>query len=565
MKKIYYAIMLLVIFIAAGNHSSFAISIVVSDTIHSDSTWHLADADTVKVIGDLTVADGATLTIDPGIIVEFQGFLLFSIKGTLIATGTVQDSIRFTINPDSVAKGWQGLEFKLINQSTNDTSRLEYCIVEYSKRGGIYNLNSSKLIIDHCLIRYNLYTSGSDWGAGMYIANSNPVITNNTIAYNIQTSGKGGGIYFDGGTVNKFSNNLICNNQAYTGGAIFINYATVKSVNNIFVNNTASNIAGGVFVLQSSPTFINTTIANNQADRGGGISFSLNSNSVLQNVLITGNTATSNGDNVFFYTSPATQSFSYCNIEGDSAAFAYNGAWHYTGPYVNNIDTIPGFKNATAGAGYTFDALQADWGLIYTSPIINRGNPDTSGLSLPLTDFYGNTRIFLDTVDIGAAEYICNAFTVFLGNDTVLCADLSLAFDLGTTYDSIRWMNGTSNTTLIVDSNGTGPNTLEVYVTVYSGLCSATDTILVTFDPCTGILDQNNNDDTFFIYDPVTDQLTIAISKTSGNINIYNIEGRLMKSFSGKELISVSDFAPGIYLITYDANGVHHRQKLAVN
>jgi hypothetical protein len=563
MKKIYFAILLPVILLVTGYNSVYATSVVVSDTIHSDSVWQKPDVDTVKVIGDLAVADGVTLTIGPGVIIEFQGYFLFSIKGTLLASGTAQDSIKFTMNPDSLSIGWQGLEFKLIN-AVNDTSRLEYSVVEYSKHGGIYNLSSGKLIIDHCLIRNNSFSIGADWGAGLCIVNSNPVITNNTIAYNTQVSGKGGGIFFSGSNINRFSGNLICNNQAYTGGAINLNYSDITSVNNIFVNNTASNIAGGVFILQSTPTFINNTVANNKADRGGGIAFSLNSNAVLKNVLVDGNTAITSGNNVFFYAAPVSQSFTYCDIEGDSTSFAYNGGGHFTGVYTNNLSLDPEFINPTSGAGNSVDAINADWGLLQSSPVVNKGTPDTTGLMLPAFDFYGNIRIYDDTVDIGATEFSCGNFSVDLGEDSILCGDQSLTFDVGTAFDSLEWMSGSADPVLLCDSAGTGLGTLEVYVTVYSGTCSASDTVLVTFDVCVDITNHPPVSEHGFIYDQTNEVLVIEGGLTKGNWSIYSIDGRLMKASSEFSVISLADFSPGIYIVRCEIEGSVVIRKISV-
>jgi len=70
-------------------------STTVSGNITSDETW---SADTVLVEGEVTVDDGVTLTIDPGVYVEFQGHYKLNVQGRLLAIGTVLDSILFTIN-----------------------------------------------------------------------------------------------------------------------------------------------------------------------------------------------------------------------------------------------------------------------------------------------------------------------------------------------------------------------------------------------------------------------------------------------------------------------------------
>ena len=64
----------------------------------------------------------------------------------------------------------------------------------------------------------------------------------------------------------------------------------------------------------------------------------------------------------------------------------------------------PQFVNPTAGAGLDYDGLAADWTLLETSPCINAGTPDTTGLYIPDTDIAGNPRIFGGRIDMGAYE-----------------------------------------------------------------------------------------------------------------------------------------------------------------
>jgi hypothetical protein len=61
----------------------------VSGTIPSDTTWTLADSPYV-VTSDLSVPAGVTLTVNPGVVVKFDGsFTTLNVDGTLDALGTV--------------------------------------------------------------------------------------------------------------------------------------------------------------------------------------------------------------------------------------------------------------------------------------------------------------------------------------------------------------------------------------------------------------------------------------------------------------------------------------------
>lgn len=75
-------------------------------------------------------------------------------------------------------------------------------------------------------------------------------------------------------------------------------------------------------------------------------------------------------------------------------------------------------NNPSAGAGTDYDGSTADWSLLQTSPCINAGTTDTSGLNLPETDFIGEPRVFQGRIDIGAFEYQSNIFIEnYLFND----------------------------------------------------------------------------------------------------------------------------------------------------
>ncbi|MBU0618490.1 MAG: hypothetical protein KKI02_12300, partial [Planctomycetes bacterium] len=117
----------------------------VSGSISEDTVW---DAETVRVVGDVTVEDGVSLTIAPGVLVEFQDYYSLAVAGTLLAVGTPDCRILFTTDEpqdfsvdQSHVGCWNGIWFDE-TPATNAPSRLAYCIIEYSKAtgggGGLY-------------------------------------------------------------------------------------------------------------------------------------------------------------------------------------------------------------------------------------------------------------------------------------------------------------------------------------------------------------------------------------------------------------------------------------------
>jgi hypothetical protein len=111
-----------------------------------------------------------------------------------------------------------------------------------------------------------------------------------------------------------------------------------------------------------------------------------------------GNIASTAGDQVYLFANDST-TISYCDIP------SIGGTLPVTGFFSNNTISDPEFVNPSAGAGIAFNGTLADWHLQQSSPCINAGTPDTTGLYLFPTDFGGEFRVLDDTIDIGAYEF----------------------------------------------------------------------------------------------------------------------------------------------------------------
>ena len=78
---------------------------VSSTTISSNATWTVAGSPFI-LDGSVTVAAGATLTIEPGVVVKLNGQLrTLTVNGTMIAVGTRSAPITFTSAQDDSAGG----------------------------------------------------------------------------------------------------------------------------------------------------------------------------------------------------------------------------------------------------------------------------------------------------------------------------------------------------------------------------------------------------------------------------------------------------------------------------
>lgn len=107
----------------------------------------------------------------------FSGHYKFNVYGRLLAEGTENDTIIFTVSDTtgfsyfySPAGSWHGLRFYDTNSNGQDSSKVIYCKLEYGKStiggspsiygGAILCDNSSNLLIKHCLLTNNTATCG---------------------------------------------------------------------------------------------------------------------------------------------------------------------------------------------------------------------------------------------------------------------------------------------------------------------------------------------------------------------------------------------------------------------
>ncbi len=394
-----------------------------------------------KVYGNIEVPLNSVLQIDPGINIVFYGHFGLIVHGRLIANGTENNSISFTVSDTTgfsdtttTIGGWQGIRF--LNSSFNDSCNLQYCDISFGKAvgveeerkgGGVYLTGNSKLLIENCLMHNNLAANAGGGifcdsgaivkirrstivnnrcfqsGGGIYIGiNCNALVERNTIAFNRAQyfhiigvgyfeGGAGGGLYFSN-AFNDLSpiiiNNFICNNFAVLGGGLYESCKNIIVFGNVICNNSYDGIASGHQLGKGK--YYNNTICNN-ANMGGlqVVSTSLK----LKNNIIWGNTNNqAPGEQIFSILTGQELSYvSFSNIQ--------NGY-----PGEGNIDSNPNFTLPTTGAGINFNALVANWLPIDTSPCINMGDFDTTGMSLPEKDIAENPRIYGYRIDMGAFE-----------------------------------------------------------------------------------------------------------------------------------------------------------------
>jgi len=418
-------------------HIIQADSISVSGLV--SGTW---DADTVRVINNIELHEAESLSIFPGVLVEFQGEYYFDVSGSLTAIGTSENPVRFTMADttgffnDTIPKGgWKSIRLTDLSPIV-DSTIFSYCHFSYGKAlstdsihsygGAICARNTNKLRISNCtfennfsyfnggavfleetdaLVEHNTFQwndAGIGWnyygyGGGLCTDSGEPIIRDNTF-FNNSSTGIAGGLCVRFSDCPVYLNVFDNNYSALGGGFGILHIDTCHHIiaNNLVMNNEATYFGAGISNNDCSPTYVNNTIANNICQGGGG-GFYCKDSVVpnLYNNILYGNTQYGGQSNqVYLWDLLAQPNFYYNNIEGGWEAFAGTGGSAFSGDYENNIKDNPEFVS------------NGVWGyeLKYGSPCIDAGMPDVSGFELPQIDLAGNPRIISNIIDMGAFE-----------------------------------------------------------------------------------------------------------------------------------------------------------------
>ncbi|MCE5348313.1 MAG: hypothetical protein LLG13_18760 [Bacteroidales bacterium] len=352
-----------------------------SGTLEGNTTW----SGTVYINGDITV-DNEKLTIDAGTIIIFlseTADLIITGTGQLEANGTSGSRIRFTSDDDNdgsygeTGERWGHISFQSMGSA--GASLIDYCIIEFGdvsstsllpvnpcQYGGAIHAAFSNLSISFCEIR----SCKAGWGGGIFVGDGqNPTLSNCYIHNNISTN-SGGGVYFWKNSYSSFSNSIVT-----------------------FNSSTGAGGAGGIFLggLAKNVYIINCVISNNSASQqsyGHNIRFFNNTNTPKPKII----------NSIIWY--PAN-------------SIIYNGGTASASDFVNCAIQNPvsgSFTNCitlnasnTDASGPNFTATDgSDWSINFISPCRDAGVDTYTGVTIPTTDYAGNSRV--NTTDIGAYE-----------------------------------------------------------------------------------------------------------------------------------------------------------------
>ena len=119
-----------------------ALATDVSGILSSDTTWSLSDSP-YSVTGDIQIPSGVKLTIESGVVVQFEGAYEILVKGSVAVNGTEAQPVTFQSPTEGTSSEATVFHFKETDLSLSSMSHVKFSDSTYAIRiGGESNFNT---------------------------------------------------------------------------------------------------------------------------------------------------------------------------------------------------------------------------------------------------------------------------------------------------------------------------------------------------------------------------------------------------------------------------------------
>lgn len=213
----------------------------------------------------IRVPTGATLSIGPGVEVNFRAIVRLTVDGHLWANGTATDSIYFTRNPGDSLHRWSGLGFTFAS-----AAQFEYCVFEWmnaAQTAGI-TVGGSAVSFEHSTFRHNLSRT-------VYVLTDQEIGFSDCDFVHSGTLGAGApgcAIYLNSGSAAMLRTCFLAYNGALDGGAIQANSGALLDLDRcVFKNNHAGIWGGAIYAGSATIRATRCTFVGNRGQQGSHI------------------------------------------------------------------------------------------------------------------------------------------------------------------------------------------------------------------------------------------------------------------------------------------------------
>ncbi len=254
---------------------------IVGGNITSDTHWTINDSP-ITFNSSVKVYPNSTLTIDPGVTVNFGTYRSLTISGMLVAIGDTNNEITFTIPDNQISSSPIVFDSSSIgwNDLTNSGS-----ILQYASFNRIALQISSAVKVDNCYFSFSATQSPISISGGS--SGGSPTISNNKIVFTGQDSNHySTGINVYSGATPVISNNEFDGSGQLTGINLQIfTPSGMSSPSFIISNNVFSNCWLGI----KSETAATVTVQGNSfLGCHDGLDINVAASLIIKNNLIDG-------------------------------------------------------------------------------------------------------------------------------------------------------------------------------------------------------------------------------------------------------------------------------------
>lgn len=314
-------------------------------------TWTKANSP-YFINGDITVPDDSLLTIEAGVLVEFQDAYRLTVDGSIVANGKSGDSVYFL--PKVKNTGWKGMLY--LNNYDGDSGIFKYCVFKYVSEGylqdqsnnpikikGNFILNAAfalyqakNISISNCLFETN-YASFNAYGSYLILNNSLFTKHDGSITQNNYIG------YFDSCDTYiskcKFNNNL--NTRSYPDHGINIGKDIgSKSSNTIVDCEFNNNLHTRLIIGSGSKALIESCVFKKDSSNYGGAFYIAGANGTIRNCLFDENATNNFGAAVCISRSSYGTTFDNCIFKNSTSGTGVQCYEAYSCPAFINCSFI---------------------------------------------------------------------------------------------------------------------------------------------------------------------------------------------------------------------------------
>ncbi|MBD3167292.1 T9SS type A sorting domain-containing protein [bacterium] len=213
-----------------------------------------------RMVGNCRVENGNRLTIEAGAIISSAGPYRFDVFGTLEATGTQSDTVRF--QREAQTARWFGISF----ESSSEDNLIQFTDVSGCTTSALA-VTGSELIVQDCLIHENLAVTG----AGLAVNRESTVQLERTAFHQNDAAENGGAVWAQNSAVEAVDCRFM-DNAAPLGGALYTVGGVLTVQNCLFIGNSAAENGGALFTINMDSSSVRATMfESNSAGEGGAI------------------------------------------------------------------------------------------------------------------------------------------------------------------------------------------------------------------------------------------------------------------------------------------------------